>query len=128
MPTSASEQESILNSTKKLLGIFSEVEAFDTELILHINSVLSALVQMGIGPSEGYAITNADNTWSQFLGDDKRLESVKTYVFMRVRLLFDPPSNSSVIQAYENQIKEFEWRNYIVKDTDRINSEKGGNN
>ena len=128
MPTSASEQESILNSTKKLLDIFSEVEAFDTELILHINSVLSALVQMGIGPSEGYAITNADNTWSQFLGDDKRLESVKTYVFMRVRLLFDPPSNSSVIQAYENQIKEFEWRNYIVKDTDRINSEKGGNN
>lgn len=122
------EKESILNSTKKLLGIFSSVDAFDTELILHINSVLSALVQMGIGPSEGYAITNADNTWSQFLGDDKRLESVKTYVFMRVRLLFDPQSNSSVIQAYENQIKEFEWRNYIVKDTDRINLEKGGNN
>lgn len=122
------EKESILNSTKKLLGIFSSVDAFDTELILHINSVLSALVQMGIGPSEGYAITNAENTWSEFLGNDKRLESVKTYVFMRVRLLFDPPSNSSVIQAYENQIKEFEWRNYIVKDTDRINSEKGGNN
>lgn len=122
------EKESILNSTKKLLGIFSSVDAFDTELILHINSVLSALVQMGIGPSEGYAITDAENTWSQFLGNDKRLESVKTYVFMRVRLLFDPPSNSSVIQAYENQIKEFEWRNYIVKDTDRINSEKGGNN
>lgn len=122
------EKESILNSTKKLLGIFSSVNAFDTELILHINSVLSALVQMGIGPSEGYAITNAENSWSEFLGNDKRLESVKTYVFMRVRLLFDPPSNSSVIQAYENQIKEFEWRNYIVKDTDRINLEKGGNN
>lgn len=119
-------QESILNSIKKMLGIYSDISAFDDELTIHVNSILASLVQMGIGVTEyGYTIVNAKNTWSEFLGDDKRLESVKTYVFLKVKLIFDPPLQSSVIDAYREQIKEFEWRNYITKDNDRINEEGG---
>mgnify|MGYP000864541808 CR=1 FL=1 len=120
-------QNSILNSVKKMLGIYPEINAFDDELSLHINSVLASLTQMGIGPSEeGYKISSSINTWDEFLGNDKRLESVKSYVYMKVKLIFDPPLQSSVIDAFNAQIREFEYRNYIIKDNDRIDKE-GGN-
>ena len=114
-------KESILNSIKKMLGIYPTVAEFDSELMLHINSVLASLTQMGIGPSDtGYAITSSANTWTEFLSGDKRLESVKSYVYLKVRLIFDPPVQSSVIDAFEKQIKELEFRIYVTKDNDRI--------
>ena len=114
-------KESILNSIKKMLGIYPTVAEFDSELMLHINSVLASLIQMGVGPADtGYVITSSTNTWTEFLSGDKRLESVKSYVYLKVRLIFDPPVQSSVIDAFEKQIKELEFRIYVTKDNDRI--------
>ena len=117
-------KDSILNSIKKLLGINPADTSFDDEIMIHINSVIASLIQMGIGPQDGgYAISNASSLWSDFLGTDKRLESVKSYIYMKVRLIFDTPQQGAVIEAYERLIKEFEYRNYITKDNDRIEEE-----
>lgn len=103
--------ESILTSIKKLLGISAEYEHFDTDIIIHINSVFSTLNQLGVGPADGFRILDEDATWDDFIQDWKTIESVKSYMYMKVRLLFDPSSlPSSVIAAYERQIAEFEWR------------------
>ena len=102
--------ESILTSIKKLLGPTEEYEAYDIDLIMHINSVLGILTDLGIGPSEGFAISNKEATWVDFLGDTKRLELVKSYVYMKVKLIFDPPPSSATIASYEKLIAEFEWR------------------
>lgn len=102
--------ESILISIKKLLGIVEEYDHFDQDIIMHTNSALSTLTQLGVGPKNGFAIKDCYATWSQFLGDDSRLEFVKTYVYMRVRLAFDPPSSSAMIDAINRQISELEWR------------------
>lgn len=110
-------EESILLSIKKLLGIMPEYEVFDTDLIMHINSVLMILTQLGVGPSEGYTISDANDSWTDFLGDDlKKLQSVKSYVALKVRLMFDPPTSSSVMEAISNQIREFEWRLNVAVD------------
>jgi hypothetical protein len=101
---------SILTSTKKILGIAEDVTAFDLDIITHINSVFSTLTQLGVGPAAGFMIEDATATWDTFISDDTQLNSVKSYVFLRVRLLFDPPATSYLINAYEDQIKELEWR------------------
>lgn len=109
--------ESILTSIKKLLGITEEYTHFDNDLIMHINSVLMILSQLGVGPSEGYSISSSAQTWTDFLGDDlKKLQSVKSYVALKVRLMFDPPTSSSVMEAINNQIREFEWRLNVAVD------------
>lgn len=109
--------ESILTSIKKLLGITEEYTHFDNDLIMHINSVLMILSQLGVGPSEGYSISSSAETWTDFLGDDlKKLQSVKSYVALKVRLMFDPPTSSSVMEAINNQIREFEWRLNVAVD------------
>lgn len=102
--------ESILNSTKKILGIEADYYAFDTDILMHINAVFSTLQQLGIGPVEGFAIEDATTEWSSFLGGDPRLNAVKTYVYLRVRMLFDPPGTSYLINAMDEQRKELEWR------------------
>jgi hypothetical protein len=102
--------DSILNSVKKVLGIDAEYTAFDPDIIMHINSVFVVLNDMGIGPDLGYAITDNTAKWSDFLGADPRLNSVQTYVFLRVRLLFDPPTVSYLIDSMKEQIREFGWR------------------
>jgi hypothetical protein len=102
--------ESILTSTKKILGIAEDYTAFDVDIIMHINSVFSTLNQLGIGPEIGFMVEDADAEWDSFLLGDTRLNSVKTYVFLRVKLLFDPPSTSLHIAAMEKQIQELEWR------------------
>jgi hypothetical protein len=102
--------QSILTSTKKILGIDESYTAFDLDVLVHINSVFSTLNQLGIGPDEGFMIEDADDTWDTFLGNDPRLNSVKTYVYLRVRLLFDPPTTSYMIDALKNQVLELEWR------------------
>lgn len=106
-----SAMESILTSIKKLLGPEEEVTNFDTDLIIHINSVLMILTQLGVGPSGGFSISGSSETWSDFLGEDlSKLESVKSYIYLKVRLLFDPPTSSAVIESYKSLISEFEWR------------------
>jgi hypothetical protein len=102
--------DSILNSVKKLLGIEPEVTHFDTDIILNINSVLMILSQLGIGPETGLFITDSTNTWVELLGERKDLEAVKTYIYVKVKILFDPPSSSFVMDSLERQITQLEWR------------------
>ncbi len=101
-----SNEESILISIKKLLGLDSENTDFDTDIIIHINTILNNLVQMGIGPKDGFFITDKTSMWSDFIGNDARLEQVKSYVYLRVRLLFDPPANSTLIDSINKNAKE----------------------
>jgi hypothetical protein len=103
-------EPSILKSTKKILGIGEADTSFDVDIVTHINSVLAVLDQVGIGPVNGYMIEDDTATWDTFIGTDPRLNLVKTYLYLRVRLLFDPPSTSYAIDAMKNQIAEFEWR------------------
>jgi hypothetical protein len=112
--------ESILNSTKKILGISEDYTAFDLDILTHINSVFSTLHQLGVGPVNGFVIEDADAEWMDFLQFDTRLNAVKTYVYLRVRLLFDPPQTSYLIGAMKEQIQELEWRLNMVHETDII--------
>lgn len=109
---------SILTSTKKVLGIEEGYEAFDEDILMHINSVFSTLNQLGIGPSDGFEVEDKDATWDSFLGDDLRLKSVKSYTYLRVRLMFDPPATSFAINAMQEQIKELEWRINTLREGD----------
>lgn len=109
--------ESILTSIKKLLGI-EDCTDFDTDIIIHINSVFLTLNQLGVGPSEGFSIKDEYSAWSDFISEtDKNLEAVKSYVYLKVRLLFDPPTNSAVIEAMQRSISEYEWRLNVAVDT-----------
>ena len=103
-------EQSILNSTKKILGIAEDYTVFDLDIITHINSAFSTLTQLGVGPPEGFMIEDADDVWSDFIEDDPQYNAVKSYVFLRVRYLFDPPATSYLISATEKQIEELEWR------------------
>jgi hypothetical protein len=102
--------ESILTSTKKILGLAEDYTVFDADVITHINSAFSTLQQLGIGPVEGFAIADDQAEWADFLSTDIRLNSVKTYIYLRVRLVFDPPATSFTITAIQEQIREIEWR------------------
>jgi len=100
---------SILTSTKKLLGPTETDTSFDTDIIIHINTALFRLNQLGVGPSAGYAITSKDQAWSDFLGSERKdLEAIKTYVYLKVRLVFDPPQISYLVEAIKSQITELE--------------------
>lgn len=103
-------EDSILTSTKKILGIDESYTAFDLDILTNINGVFTNLVQMGIGPVNGFVIEDKDADWVDFLGEDLNLSAVKTYIFLRVRMLFDPPTTSYLISAMNEQIKEIEWR------------------
>lgn len=113
--------ESILGSIKKLLNISNDVEVFDQDIALQINTALANLIQMGVGPENGYRIESKDDTWGDFIGqtsaDNKPLlvENLKTYVFIKVKMMFDPPQNSAMIDAMERQAKEIEYRVYTQK-------------
>ena len=102
--------ESILDSIKKLLGIDEADLNFDQELIMHINSVFMVLNQLGIGPVEGFKISSNEEVWTDFVGTRLDLEAVKSYIYLKVRLLFDPPQNSFLVGSIEKQIEENEWR------------------
>lgn len=102
--------ESILTSIKKLLGIAKEYDSFDTDIIIHINSVFTILNQLGVGPSEGFKIKNAEDKWSSFIKDEDKLDAVKTYMYLKVKLVFDPPLGSAVMEANKQLINELEWR------------------
>jgi len=102
--------ESILSSIKKLLGPEEDYTPFDKDIILHINSVFAILTQLGIGPEKGFSITDKTSVWSDFIGDRKDLTLVKSYVYLRVRLLFDPPQQTAVLESMKRQVDEYEWR------------------
>lgn len=108
--------ESILTSIKKLLGIAEEYTHFDTDIIMHINSVFSILTQIGVGPSEGFSINDSYAVWTDFLPEDTRLESVKSYVYLKVKMMFDPPDRSSVMEAMNRMINELEFRISVTVD------------
>lgn len=105
--------EGILVSVKKMLGIEDCCDSFDNELMIHINSALSVLYQLGV-PANSYAISLSNETWSDiFELDDTILNLIKTYIYAKVRLIFDPPTTSFVLDSLNSQIKEMEWRIYI---------------
>ncbi len=115
--------ESILTSIKKLLGIDEEHEHFDPDIIIHINSVFMILNQLGVGPSEGFSIQDSKSVWSDFMPSGSNLEAVKSYMHLKVKLMFDPPSSSSVIDAINRSIAELEWRLNVAADTPNISEE-----
>lgn len=104
------ESPSILVSTKAALGITPEQHAFDSMIVMYINSVLSTLEQIGVGPDGGLMITGETQLWSDLIGTDNRLNMVKSYMYLRVRKLYDPPEIGFVLTAMDNEIKETEWR------------------
>lgn len=109
--------ESILTSIKKLLGITEDYDHFDADIIMHINSVFSILTQLGVGPAEGFRIEDETATWNDFLPRNSlNYESVKSYMHLKVKLLFDPPLSGTVIESYNRQISEFEWRLNVTAD------------
>lgn len=114
----------ILVSVKKLLGLDEAYPAFDLDIMTHINSVFSTLNQLGIGPDAGFMIEDATATWDTFLADidgtpDPKLNSVKTYMHLRVRLVFDPPQTSYLVDAYKEQIREIEWRLNVKREGEK---------
>lgn len=110
--------DSILDSTKKNLGIDAAYTPFDPDITVHINAALATLTQLGIGPDEGFAITGSEEKWSDLLADDKRKNLTQSYVYLRVRVLFDPPTTSYLLEAYQKQIQEMEWRLNVVREGD----------
>lgn len=101
---------SILTSIKKLLGIDGEYTQFDADIIMHINSVFMILRQMGVGPEEGFSISDDTAVWTDFTKDISTIEAVKTYIYLKVKLVFDSDMPSSVLQSTEAMIQELEWR------------------
>lgn len=103
-------ETSILTSIKKLLGIAEDYSEFDEDIITHINSVFLNLTQLGVGPEEGFMIEDDTAVWEDFINDSIQLQAVKTYVYLKVKLLFDPPLSSSVTESINRMIAELEWR------------------
>ena len=103
-------EDSILISTKKILGLAEDYLAFDQDVLTHINAAFSILAQLGVGPETGFFVEDETVEWGDFLVPSDQLHLVKTYVFLKVRVLFDPPGTSFLLQAAQDQIKEYEWR------------------
>lgn len=113
---------SILESVKEMLGIPAEYEVFDNQLVIHINSVFSILNQLGVGDGK-FTITGPDETWEEYIEteDDLDIEEVRSYMYLKVRMIFDPPTSSIAAEAFKAQIAEFEWRlNVEADDIDEL--------
>lgn len=110
-------ENSILNSTKKILGIAADYTPFDLDIITHINATFSILSQLGVGAA-GFMITDATAEWEDFNVSIDKLSMIRTYVFLKVRLLFDPPNTSFLIEAMNKQIQEYEWRLNVARELD----------
>lgn len=102
--------DSILATIKKMLGLDSDYSAFDSDIIVFINSAMMTLHQLGVGPQRGFVVSDFSQTWSQFLPSDKLLEAVKVYLHLSVKMVFDPPTSSFVMEAMSKQKEELEWR------------------
>jgi hypothetical protein len=122
---------SILNDIKKLLGIDADDDSFDKDIMLIINSIIPSLSQIGIGPASGFIVLSAEDTWKDYLveiWDNIHLnaesainyEGVKVYIYLRTKLIFDPPTNTTVIQSIKDNIKELEWRMMLAVETNNL--------
>lgn len=113
-------ETSILVSIKKLIGIAETDDSFDSQLIFHINAVFMILTQMGVGPSNGFSISDDTSNWSDFIAESEKpienLEAVKFYISAKVRLAFDPPTSSAMLDALKGLISEYEWRLNVAVD------------
>lgn len=119
--------DSILTSVKQMLGITEEYEYFDPQLIMHINSVFMVLNQLGVGPDTAFTISDKTATWSDFVGcSTDALESVKTYVYAKARLMFDPPQSSVLMECTNRLISELEWRLKTETELGRIAASESG--
>jgi hypothetical protein len=103
-------EESILKSVKKVLGIDADYIAFDLDILIHINTAFAVLNQLGIGPEAGFMIEDDTAVWATFYGTDSRYNAIRTYVYLKVRIMFDPPQTAYLVEALNSQIKELEWR------------------
>lgn len=110
--------DSILVTIKKMLGLDEFDDSFDIDIITLINSVIVSLSQMGIGPSSVYIVTSKDDKWIDFLGENSNLEAIKTYMFLKVKMTFDPPSNPTVIKSMQDTISEIQWRSMLSIESD----------
>lgn len=119
--------ESILTSIKKLLGIPESYDSFDVDIIIDINTVFVILYELGIGDS-AFSILDSTATWGDFLKDNKNLELVKTYMYLKVKLMFDPPTSTAAIQANKDLISELEFRINILVDNGNKSEEVNGQN
>lgn len=111
-------EKSILDDIKSMCGIPEDITDFDTVLLLHCNTIFATLAQLGLGPKEGFYITDNTWYWSDIINEDMNLHNVKSYVFLKVKLLFDPPANATLIQSMESQASELEWRIRIELESD----------
>ena len=117
--------ESILLSIKKVLALDPENTDFDVDILMHINSVLAVLQQLSIGPDDGFYIDDSSVTWADYLGEDfKHVAMIKSYVAAKVRLMFDPPVSSAVMQSLEHICSEFEWRANVAAENHSLEKEK----
>lgn len=116
-----SDMDSILTSVKKLIGIAEDDDAFDTDVIMHINSSFLVLSQLGVGPDEGFYINDDTAVWTDFIPDNVLLLNyVKTFVYLKAKLVFDPPSSSIAVQSMQEMVSEHEWR--IVHENEKNTS------
>ena len=109
---------SILKDVRHVLGVHEDDEVFDRDLIMHINSTFNVLRQMGVGPEKGFAIKDASATWDEFLTDEPKVNMVRSYMYAKVRMQFDPPNSGTLVDALKNQIAEYEWRMNVDVETD----------
>lgn len=110
-------EESIFESIKALLGPDASDDVFDQDILIHINSAIATLTQLGVGSGNGFVVTGSDESWNEFIGTDKtELNMVRSYIYMKVKIAFDPPTNSSVLTAYQEACKEYEWRLNVAVD------------
>lgn len=108
--------ESILTTIKKMLGITEDYTHFDIDIIIHINTALMTLSQLGVGSDPPSSITSDVETWQTIFGSMNDIEAIKTYIYLKVKMLFDPPTTSFVLEAMNRQISELEWRLNMQKD------------
>ena len=111
--------ESILTSIKKLLGIMSDYTNFDDDIIIHINTAFAMLNQLGVGPEGGFMIVDANSRWEDYT-TEKNLNMVKTYIYLKVRLLFDPPTSTALIESINRTLSEIEWRIFLEGDRKHV--------
>lgn len=120
------EDGSILTTIKKLLGINEEYKVYDTDIIVYINGVFFTLNQLGVGPVEGFSIADETSTWREFIPDRGDLEAIKTYIYLKVRLVFDPPQMGYLVDAITKQCAELEWRLNVQIENTNIGGDQNG--
>lgn len=113
--------DSILNTIKKLLGIDITDDSFDVDITIGINAAIFNLSQMGVGPNNSFILTSADQKWSDYMGTNViNLESIKNYLYLKTKMVFDPPTNSTVIESFNNTLRELEWRMTLAVETNNL--------